>query len=336
MYLKDSELYPDTTESNIFPYPYIPGIKQNIINRRQIWAANRLWMEIDNMKTSRLGGRKKRHHWNELLLMITAFKYMLQITGLYNRGVRNAYDIALREISLSFPNLPKAFDGFTILHLSDLHIDGMKGLEDKILGLIDNRIVDLCVLTGDYRMKLHGSSQNAMDALHYLISGIKSRNGFFGVLGNHDDCHMVNSMERIGICMLINETFMIYNGEEKIQVIGTDDVHYYYTDQALQVLEAAKNEFSIVLIHSPELYDIAAKMGVDLYLCGHTHAGQVALPGGKAVIMHLHQGHRFYRGYWNYRKMQGITHAGVGTSGIPVRFNTQGEILMIKLCRCKN
>ena len=102
---------------------------------------------------------------------------------------------------------------------------------------------------------------------------------------------------------------------------------------SLHALEHADNGFSIALIHSPELYDIVAEMGVDLYLCGHSHAGQICLPGGRAILAHLNRGRKYYRGNWNYLETQGITHAGAGTSGIPVRFNTQGEVLIHHLHR---
>jgi len=302
------------------------------INLRQIWAANRFWMEMSNMKSKRYRNRGP-HHWYQLLFMMKSFEFFLHLTGGYKRGVRNAENIILRDISLSFPNLPKAFEGMTILHLSDLHLDGMKGLEDKILRLLDNRTVDLCVLTGDYRTKLHGHHKHVIERLKYLIESIQSRQGFIGILGNHDGCHIVNPMEKIGIQMLINESHFIHRGDERIQLIGTDDVHYYYTDQALHALEQIETEFSIALVHSPELYDLAAQMGIDLYLCGHTHAGQVCLPGGIPFMKHLSRGKRYYRGHWHYQKMQGITHAGVGTSGIPVRFNSRGEILIHRLHR---
>ncbi len=74
-------------------------------------------------------------------------------------------------------------------------------------------------------------------------------------------------------------------------------------------------------------------MGVSLYLCGYTHAGQIVLPGGIAPIRHLHHGKAFYRGHWFFKGMQGVTSAGVGTSGIPVRFNTRGELLVLELHR---
>jgi predicted MPP superfamily phosphohydrolase len=303
---------------------------KRLINRRQVWAANRFWMEMQNLKTKRYGNRAP-HHWYQFLLMLKVFKFLLRITRLYEKGVRNAENILLKEMPLFFPNLPKAFDGFSILHLSDLHLDGMNNLEDRILNILGDHTVDLCVLTGDYRTELHGLHKHIIEKLKYLIERIHSKHGFIGILGNHDSCHMVNPMERIGINMLINSSHYIYQGDERIQIIGTDDIHYYYSDQALHALEHAEDEFSIALIHSIELYDMAARMGVNLYLCGHTHAGQVCLPGGRPILTHVDRGRKFYHGHWTYLAMQGITHAGVGTSALPVRFNSRGEILLYTL-----
>jgi predicted MPP superfamily phosphohydrolase len=305
---------------------------KRLINRRQVWAANRFWMEMQNLKTKRYGNRGP-HHWYQFLVMLKVFKFILRITGLYERGILNAEDILLKKMPLFFPNLPKAFDGFTILHLSDLHLDGMKNLEDRILNILGDQTVDLCVLTGDYRTELHGLHKHIIEKLKYLIERIHSKHGFVGILGNHDSCHMVNPMERIGINMLINSSHFIYQGDDRIQIIGTDDIHYYFSDQALHALEHAEDDFSIALIHSIELYDLAARMGVDLYLCGHTHAGQVCLPGGRPILTHVDRGRKFYHGHWTYLAMQGITHAGVGTSALPVRFNSRGEILLYTLHR---
>ncbi len=315
------------TNENLAPYIQPDSFERRLIDRRQIWAANRFWMEIYNMKTGRYGN-KGHHHWRTLFLVMKMFNLFLHCIGLHRQGMRNAENIVLREIPLYFSNLPESFDGFTILHLSDLHLDGIKKLEEKILNIIDGRTFDICVLTGDYRTELHGNNKDIIKGMDHLINNINTRHGFLGVLGNHDDCHMVNPMEKMGIRMLINNACLIHKGDERIQFIGTDDVHYYYTDQALHSLEPAEKEFSIALIHSPEMFDLAALMGVDLYLCGHTHAGQVCLPGGIAILKHLNRGRKYYRGNWRYKNMRGITHAGVGTSGIPIRFNTRGEVLV--------
>ena len=313
-------------------HPLFLPPEQAAIHPRLVWAANRFWMETENLKSRRYGG-ESHHHWYVLLFLMKAFKVLLRITGQYERGARNAWDIVLREIDLWLPRLPPAFEGFEILHLSDLHLDGMPGLEDKVAASLGGREFDLCVLTGDYRTELHGPIRPTLDRLGRLVQGLRSRHGFLGVLGNHDGCHMVAPMEAMGIRMLVNESVEIERGGERVQLIGTDDVHYYFSDQAVHALEQAGPSFSIALVHSPEIYELAAQTGVDLYLCGHCHGGQVCLPGGRAILKHLSRGRRLYKGVWTHRDMLGVTSCGVGTSGIPVRFNTRGEILALTLRR---
>ncbi len=303
-----------------------------VINQRTIWAANRFWMETENMKSKRYGG-KSHHHWYLLIFILRVFRTLLKMIGKYKGGVNNAEKIVLRELDLKFPELPPEFQSFTILHLSDLHFGCIPEIEDIILKQLNNREVDICLITGDYLNGIHVPINSAIESLRKITKGIKSRHGFLGILGNHDTCHMVTPMEELGIRLLINEDYRLYKGSDCIQFIGTDDVHYYYTDQALHAMEKAGPDFSIALVHSPEIYDLAEEMGINLYLCGHTHGGQVCMPGGTPLITHLNRGKDFYSGHWRYRNMQGITSDGVGTSGIPVRFNTQGELLILKLHR---
>ena len=303
-----------------------------LINQRTIWAANRFWMETENMKSKRYGG-KSHHHWYLLLFFLRAFRVLLKLVGKYEGGFNNAKNIVQRELELKFPDLPSRFESFTILHLSDFHFGCIPELENIILKQLNNREVDICVITGDYLEGIHVPINSAIESLRKITEGINTRHGFIGILGNHDTCHMVAPMEELGIRMLINEDYRLSKGSDCIQFIGTDDVHYYYTDQAMHALEKSGHDFSIALVHSPEIYDLAEKMGINLYLCGHTHGGQVRLPGGTPIIKHLNRGKEFYRGHWQYRNMQGVTNCGVGTSGIPVRFNTQGELLLLKLQR---
>jgi predicted MPP superfamily phosphohydrolase len=302
------------------------------IDARQMWANNRFWMETQNLVTKRYGGKRKQH-WYALLWALKTFEWGLKRLGQYERGWQNAANIVLRERELRFDRLPRAFEGFSILHISDPHLDGMPGIEDRIVDLCAGREFDLCVLTGDYRTELHGPIRAVMGSLQRLVAGIRSKEGFLGVLGNHDDCHMVAPMEAMGIRMLINESVVLERGGDRLRVVGTDDVHYYYTDQSLHALEAAREDFTVALVHSPELYDFAAEAGVALYLCGHTHGGQVRLPGGHAPLKRLRAGRHLFSGHWRHGQMQGITNTGAGTSGIPVRFNTTSEILALRLLR---
>jgi len=299
---------------------------------RWLWAINRFRMETENLK-SRRGGGYGRQHSNLLWSIVLTAKWALKISGQYGRGVRNAYALTVPETELSFASLPAAFNGFTLLHLTDLHLDRMDHLVERALEVWQGRSVDLCVLTGDYRGRIHGRHHETIRRMARLLAGIDAREGFVGVLGNHDDCHMVQPLESLGMRLLINESFLLTRGADQIRIIGTDDVHYYYTDQALNALEAAGGEFCIALVHSPELYVEAARLGVDLYLCGHTHGGQIALPGGFAPLRHLRVGRRFYRGLWRHGSMQGLTNCGLGTCGMPIRFNTRGEMRVLRLRR---
>ena len=304
------------------------------VNWRQAWAANRLWMETEAMKSKRYGGMSRRW-WYLMQWALVGVKWGLKLTRQYARGNHNAWDIRLCETDVPLAALPEAFDGFTLLHLSDLHLDGMPGLERRILDTLGNRAVDLVAITGDFRHDLHGLPHATLEQLETLLAGISSRCGVVGVLGNHDDCHMVEPLEQLGIRMLINEQMWIDRGGQRLQIIGTDDVHYYYTDLALHALRSADDDAcTVALVHSPELADAAAEAGVNLYLTGHTHGGQIALPGGRAIIRRLnHRCRHLYKGLWHRNGMTGVTSRGVGTAGIPVRFNTRGELLLLTLRR---
>ncbi|MBN1943609.1 MAG: metallophosphoesterase [Phycisphaerae bacterium] len=300
---------------------------------RWLWATNRFRMETENRRTRRYG-KYGRQHWLLLHFLMGTLKIVLKASRQYNRGLRNARRIRVEEIDLPLEALPPAFDGYTILHVSDPHFDAMPGLAQQAAELWGGRTVDACVLTGDYRRHSHGLHREAIRGLEHLLKSIPTRDGVFGVLGNHDDCHMVQSLESLGVAMLINEHALVRRGDQSLRFVGVDDVHYYFTDQAVDVLErTADGTFRILLAHSPELFAEAAELGVNLYLCGHTHGGQVCLPGGVPVICHLDKGRRFARGLWRYKGMVGVTNRGLGTSGPAVRFNCPGHLLLLRLRR---
>src|SRR4051812_37614972 len=100
--------------------------RADAISPRQMWANTRFWMETQNLVTKRYGGKRKQH-WYALLAIMKTFEWMLKQSGQFERGLRNAQQIVLRDIRLPFTNLPAAFEGFSILHISDPHLDGMPG-----------------------------------------------------------------------------------------------------------------------------------------------------------------------------------------------------------------
>jgi hypothetical protein len=302
------------------------------ISPRLLWAVNRFWMETENIKTRRFGHRS-HHHWWLLRSVIRAADWVFRLSGLHGRGVRNARDIQLIERTLVLPKLPVAFDGLTVLHLTDLHLDLMPGLEKQILSLLGNRSFDLVLLGGDYRGEVHGPTAPCLEAMEQLLAGLRSRLGVYGVLGNHDDVHMVAPLENMGVRLLINEHVTLHRDGDQLTLVGTDDVHYYYTDQAIHALETAVPGFVIGMVHSPELAIEAEGFGVDLYLCGHTHGGQVSLPGGYPIMTHTKRCRQYYRDVWYRGAMTGMTNIGAGCSAIPVRFNTRGQVVTLKLTR---
>jgi len=297
---------------------------------REDWRRQRRRMEAAEEKhTPR--AVKKRRHWVAFRRLLALFGLGLRLSGLYQRGLRNALDIKLRRIELKFENLPAEFDGFRILQLSDPHVDFLAGPMDTALELISDEPVDLCVLTGDYRKRVSGPFEQILPSFEKLVSQSRARNGIYAILGNHDSADMVEPFEALGIRVLINETHTILRRGAMLHLTGTDDVHYYYTDAARQALAGAPEGFKIALIHSPELADAAAENGFQLYLAGHTHGGQVCLPGGWPIITHMNRYRRYARGLWRHGDMRGYTSTGVGVSGLPVRFNTRGEVVLITL-----
>ncbi len=304
-------------------------------HQRIIWAAARLAMESSQKKNRRNGSSGIRY-WASFEKVLGLFVWLLRLIGLHKRGLNNAIAICCKQYPIVFDTLPASFHNFRILHLTDLHIDGNPLMLEPLFVEISKVEYDICLITGDYRFETHGSIALVMEPLRKLIANIKAPYGIYGTLGNHDSYAMVTAFEEMGINMLVNETVKIKKDYYEILITGIDDVHYYYTDNAINAMEQSPNGFKIALVHSPEMFDVAAANDYRFYLCGHTHAGQICLPGGKPVFKHLYVGKNLIKGFWNYNGLVGYTSAGCGTSGIPIRFNSEGEITLFTLkCREK-
>lgn len=304
--------------------------------RRVVWAATRSVLETSNYKRKR-SGRKSKSRWDLFKRLLHIFSFLLKLTGYYAKGYGNAKTICVNHIKLEFEHLPAAFDGYKILHLSDLHLDSIPGFSNIIIGKIADLKYDLCVMTGDYRMDTSGSFSRIIKPFAILSRRINAKDGTYAVLGNHDTYLMAEYEDKTHVELLINESVEIVKDNQKILLTGTDDPFRFFTEQAQLALETKGYDFKIALVHTSELYDVAANNQYSLYLCGHTHGGQICLENGKALISHQFEGKEFVSGLWKYKSMTGHTSPGVGVSGIPVRFNTMGEVTVIELvCRENN
>lgn len=258
----------------------------------------------------------------------------LQLMGVYSRGCQNALNPIVRHLRFQFQDLPPGLDGFRILHLADLHIDGMNGLAEVVADLLAPLEVDLCVMTGDYRFHIDGPCDEVYPRMRMILSSVRARSGVIGILGNHDTSEMAVEFERYGVRVLINESFEAVKGTAGLWVAGVDDPHYYGCDDLAGALEnIPPGTFTVLLAHTPELFEQAASAGINLYLCGHTHAGQIRLPWIGAPLLNADCPRALAQGHWRQAGMQGYTSAGVGSSMLPVRFNCAPEILVIELTR---
>ena len=292
-----------------------------------VLAKQRLGIEIDR-KLKKAGKRTaslRLENWCSFI------ELCLKVSGVYWRGLRNAQQVSLRRNELFFDGLPPAFDGFTILHISDLHVELSNEAMQNVSELARHAEYDICVLTGDFRAG-YGPFQSTLEAMAKVLPAL--RNPIYGVLGNHDTIRMVPRLEAMGIRMLLNESDPIVRAGQSIYVAGIDDAHYHRAHD----IERAKSRipekaFSILLSHTPEVYHQALQAGFKLLLSGHTHGGQICLPGGIPITLDAQLPRYMGAGAWQYGDLHGYTSAGAGTCMVPVRFNCPAEITLHVL-RC--
>ena len=274
----------------------------------------------------------RRFHPENIELLIKLLHIGLCATGLYGRAKRNAIEYRIVRRDVSFPGLPREFDGFSILHLSDLHIDGLPDNGEALIDIVRHLNCDLCIMTGDYRFLTHGPFDRTLELMTSVVDNIKSRYGRYGILGNHDFIDMVPPLERAGLNFLINESARIERNGATLFIAGLDDNNFYGThDLDAALVGRHVNEFTILLAHTPELIHKASELDVHFYLCGHTHGGQVCLPGGFPVITFTSAENCYISGEWHYNGMAGYTSRGAGSSGLPVRFFCPPEITVHRL-----
>ncbi len=271
-------------------------------------------------------------HFEDVVMYRVVMNTVFRWLGLLEPGKINALNIKRQRLNLNFPDLPEAFDGYKLLLMTDLHLDGLDGLVERLQTLLAEEPVDLCLLGGDYRMENYGPSDQAVERLRRLVPHIRARDGVLAVLGNHDCPEMVAALKEERIRFLVNEAYCLHRNSNRLWIVGLDDPHYFRADDMEQALSQVPPEsFIILLVHSPEVADEAAHYGVRLYLCGHTHAGQIQLPRIGPLFTHSRSPRSLVQGLWKYKNVIGYTSAGVGVSGSPVRFRTHGEIVFITL-----
>jgi uncharacterized protein len=297
----------------------------------RVHARQRLGIESDH-EAQLFGQGINFFHPENWYSVHAGIRTLLKLTGLYWRGKKNTERIAIRHNYVEREDVPPKFDGFTILQLSDLHADMNPGPMLRLCELLGEVKYDVCVLTGDYRGKTFGPFGAALEGVALVRSRLKEP--VYGVLGNHDTIRMVPGLEEMGIRMLLNESETITVEGQRIHLAGIDDAHYYRADNIQNAASKIPHaEFSVLLSHTPEIYRQATHADFKLLLSGHTHGGQICLPGSIPITLDSVLPRHMGRGPWNYHNMAGYTSVGVGSSIVTARFNCPPEITLHHLQR---
>jgi predicted MPP superfamily phosphohydrolase len=242
--------------------------------------------------------------------------------------------------------LPKAFDGFRIAQISDIHIGPFMPVDHirECVEMVNQLKPDLIALTGDF-VTWEGSP---MLTVVEALAGLQAPFGIFGCLGNHEMWASVeNSITRLfaerGTRILRNEKAAIETAGERFNLIGVDYQSMSHfgprrnglVSEYLPGVDAlmAPGAVNILLSHNPNTFDRAAQLGIDLSLAGHTHGGQVAMEYISPELSPARLITRYVRGWFKKGESQLYVNRGIGTIFSPVRFDSPPEITVYELKR---
>jgi predicted MPP superfamily phosphohydrolase len=237
------------------------------------------------------------------------------------------------RIELPVEGLKPSLDGFKIVQMADFHLYPFTQLEtiEKAVALANSLNPDLTVLVGDFVW----TQVDSIFDLAPVLAKLNAKYGVFAVLGNHDIWEGVEivktGLREAGLPLLLNQGLAIQAGNGRLYLAGLDDGWSGNPD-----LEAALDGYSsgdpvVLLLHEPDLADrYSLDDRISLQLAGHTHGGQVRIPGiGSIVSPHL--GHKYDQGLFRVREMWLYTNRGLGEISVPVRLNCPPEVTEIVL-----
>ncbi len=242
--------------------------------------------------------------------------------------------VEIKKIDLVFDNIPKSFDGYKIVHISDIHMGTWMTTErlDGIVHLVNSQHADMICFTGD--LFSYGIDHWEQDLVE-IMSKLKSKDGIVSVMGNHDYWNGHQKVREIAkeikMIELSNSVLPIFRKKEKIYFSGTDSIYEGMYNLTPVLDELPENSFSILLSHEPDTADASAQSGkFTLQLSGHSHGGQMILPVIGPAIRVRHA-HKYPLGLYKIKQLFLYTNRGLGTSIPPIRINCKPEITVINL-----
>jgi predicted MPP superfamily phosphohydrolase len=264
-----------------------------------------------------------------------------------------------RRERIVIPSLAAELEGYRILHVSDIHFDKKVGRNRRLWEVLHNDTADIVLITGDFI-----THDSYIQSLGEFLEGSRARDGVYGILGNHDYYYrtlwqhvrhsifgkqyrpndwqnLVRLLQRIGIKVLINEQVSIKSSNgSKIFIEGTDDPVLGRPEIHDPNPDYQEADLTILLSHSPDILYASSikKKSFDLLLSGHTHGGQIRLPGVGPLLTGTRYARR-HETYGLFRSLNGMAvnvSSGIGYSLMPVRINCPAEVILLELSRIKN
>ena len=241
--------------------------------------------------------------------------------------------LTVEHVQIPLKNLKPALEGFKIVHMSDIHLHPFTQLEfvQKAVGMASALQPDLVVLSGDYVTK----GADSIFELAPALAALNPTYGIFAALGNHDlwtNAAVIRTgLEQAGLPVLVNEGVALSVGKEILYLAGVDDSWSGRPDLELALAKLPAGAPAILLAHEPDLADTFALDGrVSLQLSGHSHGGQIRLPGlGAPILPPL--GRKYDQGLFRVQDMWVYTTRGIGLTPVPIRLNCPPEITEITL-----
>lgn len=256
---------------------------------------------------------------------------------------RHWIEVAHRDVFL--PGLPQAFNGFRVAQLSDIHMDDYTEpffVRDAIHH-INSLNPDAVFLTGDF--VTHGllprrfsipSAWQCANLLNQLECPKR-----YAVLGNHDLLigreGVIEALSANAITVLDNAHLPIERAGARFWLAGLDDALVGKPDPEVAIPQSVRNvphEPIVLLCHAPDYVDTLLTLpegqAVSLMLAGHTHGGQVRVPFARPLILPP-LGQKYVEGWFRFGNLQLYVNRGLGTVGLPVRFNCPPEITLFTL-----
>jgi uncharacterized protein len=264
----------------------------------------------------------------QVLLMGCALIFLVSV---YSHKIEPIW-FEINQIDVTLPKLDRAFNGYRIVQISDLHAgDGIDRAQlEKVVAAVNAQNPDLVVITGDHVSRKPRQHIELLDTLAQL----HPRDRTISVLGNHDVYNdpepIRQAIQQAGVTLLENTVYTIERGGATLHIAGVGDVFAEQARLAEVLAQLPATGAAIMLAHEPDFADETAATGrFGLQLSGHSHGGQIRLPFYGGYVPEFARNYPI--GRYQVEQMVQYTNKGIGTIKIYARFNCRPEISVFNL-----